>query len=52
MPDRQYYDRMPRRSLSAFLQELLCGVFDGRLSGPLELFGLEENALLDSFPKG
>ena len=53
MPDRQYYDR----NATPLTVGHFCGNFYAGFSmedyrGLLELFGLEENALLDSFSKG
>lgn len=53
MPDRQYYDRNATPlTIGHFYRNFYAGFSMEDYRGLLEMFGLEENALLDSFSKG
>ena len=53
MPDRQYYDRNATPlTVGNFYRNFYAGFSMEDYRGLLEMFGLEENALLDSFSKG
>ena len=53
MPERQYYDRNATPlTIGHFYRNFYAGFSMEDYRGLLEMFGLEENALLDSFSKG